>query len=118
MTTDRPRRLVIGISGASGTVYGIRMLELLRGTGIETHLVMSKSAEMTMAYETDLKPKEVRELAGVIHDRGRGDGETGLESPLNRQPMFGGTRMSALHEFCHRHHDSKQQAFYTATCNF
>jgi 4-hydroxy-3-polyprenylbenzoate decarboxylase len=67
MTTDRPRRLVIGISGASGTVYGIRMLEILRGTDIETHLVMSKSAEMTMAYETDLKPKEVRALAAVNH---------------------------------------------------
>ena len=63
MTTDTPRRLVIGISGASGAIYGIRMLELLRGTDIETHLVMSKSAEMTLAYETDLKAKDVRELA-------------------------------------------------------
>jgi flavin prenyltransferase len=67
MTTDPPRRLVIGISGASGTVYGIRMLELLRDTGIETHLVMSKSAEMTLAYETDHTPKDVRALASVNH---------------------------------------------------
>jgi 4-hydroxy-3-polyprenylbenzoate decarboxylase len=67
MTTNTPRRLVVGISGASGTVYGIRMLELLADSGIETHLVMSKSAEMTMAYETDLKPKEVRALAAVNH---------------------------------------------------
>jgi flavin prenyltransferase len=67
MTTESPRRLVIGISGASGTVYGIRMLELLRDTGIETHLVMSKSAEMTLAYETDHKPKDVRALASVNH---------------------------------------------------
>jgi flavin prenyltransferase len=67
MTTKNPRRLVVGISGASGTVYGIRLLELLAGAGIETHLVMSKSAEMTLAYETDYKPKEVRELAGVNH---------------------------------------------------
>jgi flavin prenyltransferase len=67
MTTKTPRRLVVGISGASGTVYGIRMLELLADSGIETHLVMSKSAEMTMAYETDLKPKEVRALAAVNH---------------------------------------------------
>ena len=67
MTTKTPRRLIIGISGASGTVYGIRMLELLRDTDIETHLVMSKSAELTMAYETDHKPKDIRSLAKVNH---------------------------------------------------
>ncbi len=60
-----PQRLIVGISGASGTVYGIRLLEILRDSGVETHLVMSKSAEMTMAYETDLKPKDVRALAAV-----------------------------------------------------
>ena len=67
MTTHVPRRLVIGISGASGTIYGIRMLEMLRKMDIETHLVMSKSAEMTMVYETKLKPKDVRALASVNH---------------------------------------------------
>ena len=67
MTTHAPRRLVIGISGASGTIYGIRMLELLRKMDIETHLVMSKSAEMTMVYETRFKPKDVRALASVNH---------------------------------------------------
>src|SRR5262249_27485182 len=67
MMTNSPRRLIIGISGASGTVYGIRILELLYHTDIETHLVMSRSAEMTLAYETDLKPKEVRTLAKVNH---------------------------------------------------
>ena len=67
MTNDTPRRLVIGISGASGTVYGIRILELLKKTDIETHLVMSKSAEMTMVYETRYKPKDVRALASVNH---------------------------------------------------
>ena len=56
-------RLIVGISGASGTIYGVRLLEMLRKTDIETHLVMSKSAEMTLAYETDLKAKDVRELA-------------------------------------------------------
>ena len=67
MTKNPPRRLVVGITGASGTIYGIRMLELLRETGIETHLVMSKSAELTLAYETDYKPKDVRALATVNH---------------------------------------------------
>ena len=67
MTTKTPRRLVIGISGASGTIYGIRMLEMLKKTDIETHLVMSKSAEMTLVYETKYKPKDVRALASVNH---------------------------------------------------
>ncbi len=67
MTTETPRRLIVGISGASGTVYGIRLLELLRGSDIETHLVMSKSAELTLAYETDLKTKDIRALATVNH---------------------------------------------------
>jgi 4-hydroxy-3-polyprenylbenzoate decarboxylase len=64
------RRLIIGISGASGVVYGVRMLELLQKTDVETHLVMSKSAEMTLVYETDLKPKDVRALASVNHAAG------------------------------------------------
>jgi 4-hydroxy-3-polyprenylbenzoate decarboxylase len=67
MTSKTPRRLVVGISGASGTIYGIRLLELLKETDIETHLVMSKSAEMTLVYETDYKPKDVRALAKVYH---------------------------------------------------
>jgi 4-hydroxy-3-polyprenylbenzoate decarboxylase len=60
-------RLIVGISGASGAVYGVRILELLRKTDIETHLVMSKSAEMTLAYETDLKAKDIRALATVCY---------------------------------------------------
>ena len=67
MPTTSTRRLTIGISGASGVVYGIRMLELLRETEVETHLVMSRSAEMTLAYETDLKIKDIRALARVNH---------------------------------------------------
>jgi flavin prenyltransferase len=64
---DTPKRLIIGISGASGVTYGVRMLQLLRNAGVETHLVMSKTAELTFAYETDLKIAEVRELANVSH---------------------------------------------------
>ncbi len=62
-----PRRLVVGISGASGTVYGLRLLVALRAAGIESHLVISKSAEMTLAYETDTSAAEVRRLADVTY---------------------------------------------------
>ncbi|HAE47425.1 MAG TPA: aromatic acid decarboxylase, partial [Tistrella mobilis] len=63
-----PRRLIVGISGASGVVYGIRLLQLLKSAGIESHLVMSKAAEMTVAYETDLRIAEVKALAHTVHD--------------------------------------------------
>jgi 4-hydroxy-3-polyprenylbenzoate decarboxylase len=53
------KRLVVGLSGASGVAYGIRLLEALAELGIESHLVMSKAAEMTIGYETALKPKQV-----------------------------------------------------------
>ena len=61
------RRLIIGISGASGVVYGVRLLELLQPTDIETHLVMSRSAEVTLTLETAHKPAEIRALASVFH---------------------------------------------------
>jgi len=67
MTQKSPRRLVVAISGASGTIYGIRLLETLKKTDIETHLVMSKSAEMTLVYETDYKPKDIKAMASVVH---------------------------------------------------
>lgn len=62
-----PRRLVVGISGASGVVYGVRLLEALHGTDIETHLVITKSAEMTLAYETDRKLGDLHALASRVH---------------------------------------------------
>jgi 4-hydroxy-3-polyprenylbenzoate decarboxylase len=65
--TSEPRRLIVGISGASGVIYGVRVLELLRDSGIETHLVMTKSAEMTLSYETEFTPKAVKALATVHH---------------------------------------------------
>ena len=60
-------RIIVGISGASGTVYGVRLLEVLRGLGFETHLVMTRSARLAMAYETALKPADVEALASVHH---------------------------------------------------
>ncbi len=59
--------LIIGISGASGAIYGIRLLEILKQAGITTHLVMSKSAQITIACETDYSVEQVRALAGVYY---------------------------------------------------
>ena len=63
----RPARLIVGMTGASGAVYGVRLLQALRELPIETHLVMSRSAELTLAYETDLKLQAVQALADVVH---------------------------------------------------
>ncbi len=57
------KQLIVGISGASGVVYGMRMLELLKASDVETHLVMSKSAELTMSYESDFNAADLIALA-------------------------------------------------------
>ena len=63
----QPTRLIVGISGASGVIYGVRLLEALRPLAVETHLIMSASAEVTLAYETTLKVADVHALADVVH---------------------------------------------------
>jgi len=63
---SRPR-LIVGISGASGAIYGVRLLQTLRELGIESHLILSRAAEMTISYETDLKPAAVKALADVCY---------------------------------------------------
>jgi len=67
MNPNPPRRLIVGISGASGAIYGVRILQALQGSGIETHLVMSESARITLAAETDFSPAAVEALASQVH---------------------------------------------------
>src|ERR1700676_2550000 len=66
-TVPAQRRLIVGISGASGVIYGLRVLQLLRNSGVENHLVMSKTAELTFAYETTVKIAEVKAAAHTTH---------------------------------------------------
>lgn len=61
------KRLIIGISGASGAIYGVRLLEILKDSEIETHLIMSRSAHLTLACETQFKISDVEALADVVH---------------------------------------------------
>ncbi|KQW20535.1 aromatic acid decarboxylase [Afipia sp. Root123D2] len=61
------KRLIVGISGASGAVYGVRLLEVLKDSGIQTHLVMSRAARITLATETSYKVSDVERLAAVVH---------------------------------------------------
>jgi 4-hydroxy-3-polyprenylbenzoate decarboxylase len=61
------KRIVVGISGASGIVYGVRALQLLRDCGVQTHLVMSKSAELTLHHEMDMSLADIHSLASEVH---------------------------------------------------
>jgi 4-hydroxy-3-polyprenylbenzoate decarboxylase len=65
--TEPPRRLIVALTGASGTIFGVRLLQMLRGTGIETHLVMSRWAARTLVHETPYTPEQVQKLADVVH---------------------------------------------------
>ena len=65
---EQPPRIIIGISGASGAVYGLRALEHLRRLGVETHLVVTKSAYMTLAQELDMRPADLEAKASVVHN--------------------------------------------------
>ena len=67
-SSSNPRRLIVGISGASGIVYGVRILQVLQHSDIETHLVMSDSARMTLTTELDMSVKEVEALASEVHN--------------------------------------------------
>jgi len=63
-------RLIVGISGASGVIYGIRLLEALKPLPVESHLVMTRAAELTLVHETDLKVSQVRALADAWYPAG------------------------------------------------
>jgi polyprenyl P-hydroxybenzoate/phenylacrylic acid decarboxylase-like protein len=67
MTTSAPRRLVVGITGASGTIYGVRLLERLRALEIETHLVLSRWGARTLVHETSYSVEQVQRLASASY---------------------------------------------------
>jgi len=62
------QRIVVGITGASGVIYGIRLLEVLQSSGLETHLVLSEAASQNLGYETTYSVEQVLDLADVVYD--------------------------------------------------
>ena len=62
------KRIIVGITGASGAIYGVRLLEILKDLGVETHLVMSPSSEITLGLETGLKTRDVKAKASKAYD--------------------------------------------------
>lgn len=67
MSTENRPRMIVGITGASGVIYGIRLLELLKTRRIQTDLIISKAAKLTIAYETDFKISQIEALASAVH---------------------------------------------------
>jgi 4-hydroxy-3-polyprenylbenzoate decarboxylase len=68
-TTARPRRLIVAITGATGAVYGVRLLQHLRGAGgIETHLLLTDAGVLNLHQELELNRKDVEALANVVHN--------------------------------------------------
>jgi 4-hydroxy-3-polyprenylbenzoate decarboxylase len=62
-----PRRIIVGITGATGTIFGIRLLEMLQDTDVETHLVLSRWAARTLVHETEYTVEQVQALATHVH---------------------------------------------------
>jgi 4-hydroxy-3-polyprenylbenzoate decarboxylase len=79
------QRVVVGISGASGVIYGIRALELLARAGVETHLIVTRDARATIALETDLTMAEVKALASVTY----GENDMGAAISSGSFPVSG-----------------------------
>jgi 4-hydroxy-3-polyprenylbenzoate decarboxylase len=64
---QKSKKIVIGITGASGIAYGVRLLEILRELNIETHLIISKAGELTREYELEISSKELKAKADYVH---------------------------------------------------
>ena len=64
------RRLIIGMTGSTGAIFGVRMLEALKGSEVESHLIISKWAQRTLEHETRYTVEQVRALASVVHSQG------------------------------------------------
>ena len=68
--SENKKKIIVGISGASGAIYGIRLLEAFKEVGLETHLVISKAGQITIAEETGMKVEDVRNKADFSHPVG------------------------------------------------
>ncbi|MBT8472529.1 MAG: UbiX family flavin prenyltransferase, partial [Marinicaulis sp.] len=64
---ESPKRIIVGVTGASGSIFGVRALEALRECGVETHLIVSRAAEMTLRYELDMSSADLEAKADVRH---------------------------------------------------
>ena len=101
------QRIIVGISGASGAIYGIRMLQALRALAdVESHLVMSPSAERTINDETDWSAAAVRELADVVHSHRNIGASIASGSFLTGGMVVAPCSIKTLSEIANSHNDN------------
>jgi len=100
-------RLIIGISGASGAIYGIRLLEEIRGqSGIETHLIISDSAKINIQIETDYNVRQVEALADVVHAFHNTSASIASGSFITGGMIVAPASMKSLSSIVHCHSDN------------
>jgi len=99
-------RLIVGISGATGTIFGVRLLQMLQGTAIETHLVMSKWGARTLLHETPFSAEEVQKMASCYYPGGDQGAAISSGSFLTRGMVVAPCSMRTLAAIAHGHGDN------------
>src|SRR5438132_13704853 len=105
MNGSSPTKLIVGITGASGTIFGVRLLQMLHGSGVETHLVMSKWAARTLSHETEYTVEQVQRMAAhsaplLVGRSGSGDFQRFIPDARNgRGPVQHANARGHRHRF-------------------
>ncbi|MEK6405758.1 MAG: UbiX family flavin prenyltransferase [Acidobacteriota bacterium] len=106
MIENTGEKLIVGISGATGTIFGVRLLQMLQGSGIETHLVMSKWGIRTLLHETPYTVEEVQLMAGCYYPGGDQGAAISSGSFLTKGMVVAPCSMRTLAAIAHGHGDN------------
>src|SRR5215510_6655 len=101
MDQTKSSRLIVGITGATGTIFGVRLLQMLHGSGVETHLVVSKWAARTLAHETPYSLQEVQSLATQSYGVGAQGAAISSGSFVTMGMVIAGRRMRPRASLAH-----------------
>src|SRR5687768_4461531 len=105
MEQVKPQRLIVGVTGATGTIFGVRILQLLHGSGVETHLVVSKWAARTLTHETPYSLKDIQGLATQSYASGDQGAAVSSGSFLTLGMVIAPCSMKTLSAIAHGHSD-------------
>ena len=106
MIEKTSEKLIVGISGATGTIFGVRLLQLLQGSGIETHLVMSKWGSRTLLHETPYTVEEVQQMASCYYPSGDQGAAISSGSFLTKGMVVAPCSVRTLAAIAHGHGDN------------
>lgn len=106
MIENTGEKLIVGISGATGTIFGVRLLQMLQGSGIETHLVMSKWGARTLLHETPYTVEEVQQMASCYYPSGDQGAAISSGSFLTKGMVVAPCSVRSLAAIAHGHGDN------------